>query len=250
VRADLTARDIVGFGAVTGVGALVSYGVMRMLGPVIMSRGPAIDEPVYRWTVSHQVEGWAAIMERFNKLGNSWTIWGAAGTGAACLAVTWPRRKWLPPTALASAVFVDKYVTLALRRKFSRVGPPGSPLGTYPSGGCDRAILFYGLIAHMLWREFSGSYRGKVWATGAVAALTFTVAYCREYLSRHWFTDILTGLLYGLVQLAPFLVGVRLVAGPAGVTASEDRPAFLAPRRLNLAAARISPAAELTPRTV
>ena len=36
-------------------------------------------------------------------------------------------------------------------------GRPGNPLGTYPSGGTDRVVLFYGLIAHLLWREFSGS---------------------------------------------------------------------------------------------
>ncbi len=126
------ANDIIRFGAITCAGAFFSYGVMRMLGPTIVRRGPAIDEPIYRWTSTHQVNRWAAVMERFNKIGNTWTIWGAAGAAAACLGVTWPRQKWLPPTALGAAVLVDKYVTLALRHTFDRPGPPGSPLGTYP----------------------------------------------------------------------------------------------------------------------
>jgi membrane-associated phospholipid phosphatase len=66
----------------------------------------------------------------------------------------------------------------------------------------------------MLWREFSGSERGKIWAIGSVTALAFHQAYCREYLSKHWFTDILSGLLYGGVLLAPFIATVRLIAGP------------------------------------
>jgi membrane-associated phospholipid phosphatase len=130
--------------------------------------------------------------------------------------VTWPHRKWLPPAALAAAIVVDHYATLALRRKFRRKGPPNSIRGTYPAGGCDRAVLFYGLIAYLLWREFDGTPRGKTWGVGAVAALSFNAAYCREYLSKHWFTDIVSGLVYGLVLLGPFVGAVRLIDGPAG----------------------------------
>lgn len=242
----LPARDLIRFGAFTVAGGVLSYGVMRLLGPTIVSRGPEIDEPIFDWTVRHRVQPWAEVMERFNKVGSTWTIWGAACTAAACLGVSWPRNKWLPPSALMSAVLVDKYVTLALRRTFRRPGPPGSPRGTYPSGGCDRAVFFYGLIANMLWREFSGTDRGKIVATGAVAALSFNVAYCREYLGKHWFTDIVTGLFYGLVLLVPFMAAIRLIAGPAAVKGAQDRRA-VGTRQLNLAAL-LSPAAGLSGR--
>jgi membrane-associated phospholipid phosphatase len=93
------------------------------------------------------------------------------------------------------------------------VGPAlqAAPLARIPAV----VFLFYGLIAYLLWREFSGSPQGKAWAIGAVAALTFNEAYSREYLSKHWFTDILSGVLYGAVLLAPFIAAVRLIAGPA-----------------------------------
>jgi membrane-associated phospholipid phosphatase len=48
-----------------------------------------------------------------------------------------------------------------------------------------------------------------------VAALSFNEAYSREYLSKHWLTDIVCGLLYGALLLAPFVAAVRLIAGPA-----------------------------------
>ena len=214
--------ELIRLGAVSYAGGALSYGVMRLLGPTVVNRGPAIDEPIVAWTSSHQVDWWAAIMERLGKIGNTWTTWGAAGTAAVCLAVSWPSRKWLPPAVLGAAILVDHYATLALRHKFGRPGPPGSPGGTYPSGGCDRVVLFYGLIGYLLWREFSGSPRGQVWAVGTVAALSFNEAYSRQYLSKHWFTDIISGLVYGAVLLGPFIAAVRLIAGPPG----PQRPAL------------------------
>jgi hypothetical protein len=209
------AADLIKLGVAAGASGAIAYKVMELLGPSVVKHGPAVDEPIRQWTVKHQVKRWADVMERLTKVGNTWTTWGAAGTAAATLAVAWPQRKWLPPAALGSALLVDKYATLALRHRFGRLGPPGSPGGTYPSGGCDRVVLFYGLIAYLLWREFSGTPQGKAWAVGVVSALSFNEAYSREYLSKHWSTDIVCGLLYGAILLAPFIGGVRVIAGPA-----------------------------------
>ena len=207
-------QDSVRLSAVSCIDGAVAYGVMRLLGPAVMKYGLKIDEPIARWTADHQLKQWAKVMERFTKVGNTWTTWGAAGTAAVSLAVTWPRYKWLPPAVLGSAIVVDHYATIALRRKFNRVGPPSSPAGTYPCGGVDRVILFYGLVAYLLWREFSGTSRGSALAIGTVAALAFNQAYSREYLEKHWFTDILAGLVYGAALLAPFVAGVRMIAWP------------------------------------
>jgi membrane-associated phospholipid phosphatase len=208
------AYDLVRLGAIASAGGVLSYQVMALLGPPIINNGPLIDVPIHDWINDNRVPTWAAVMDRFNKVGNTWTTWGAAGTAAACLGMAYPRKRWLPPSTLAVAVLVDKYATLALRHKFGRIGPPSSPLGTYPSGGCDRVMLFYGLIAYMLWREFSGTQKAKVYSIGTVAALGFIEAYCRAYLSKHWSTDIVSGLFYGVLLLLPFLAAVRLIAGP------------------------------------
>ena len=213
--------DLIRLGAICAAGGTVAYGVMNLLGPPVLNHALAIDEPIFRWTNNHQVDWWTAVMRRLNKVGDTWTAWGAAVTAAVCLGASWRRQRWLPPAALGTAVLVDHYATAALQHKFNRLGPPTSPLGTYPSGGTDRVVLFYGLIAHMIWREFSGNRRGKIWATGAVAALSFNTAYCREYLSEHWFIDIISGLVYGVALLVPFVVAVRLIAGPVGVEAGR-----------------------------
>jgi membrane-associated phospholipid phosphatase len=207
------ASGLLQLGAISCADGALSYGVMALLGRVILNHCPAIDEPIVSWTTKNQIDWWAAVTERFSRIGRRSTIRGAAGTAAVCLAVTWRERKWLPPVVLASAFLVDYNTTRALRRKFRRPGPPDSPRGSYPCGGCDRVVLFYGLIAHLLWREFGASQRGKCWAIGAVSALAFTEAYSQQYLSRHWFTDVASGLVYGAVLLAPFLAAMRLIAG-------------------------------------
>jgi membrane-associated phospholipid phosphatase len=212
------------------IGPLIVYGVMALLGLLVVHHGLAIDRPIYNWTINHRVQGWAAVQKRLTKIGDSWTCWGAAGAAAVCLAVTWREKRWLPPIALGAVIVVDKFTTSALRHTFHRLGPPDSPLGTYPSGGCDRVILFYGLIAYLLWREFSGRRTMAIWAGAAVAALGFNEAYSRGYLTLHWFTDILSGLFYGVLMLAAFITAVRLVAGPAVAGAADSRSAVAGSR--------------------
>jgi membrane-associated phospholipid phosphatase len=207
------AAGSVQFGVLAVLGAVVAFGVMALLGLLVVYHGLAIDRPVFRWLSSHQVHAAAAAMKRLTKTGDTWTAWAAAISAAVCLAVTWRDKRWLPPVALASLIVVDHYTTLALRHVFHRVGPPTSPLGTYPSGGCDRVIVFYGLIAYLLWREFSGRRTTAIWVAAVVAALGFNEAYSRVYLSLHWLTDALSGLIYGGLLLLAFILAVRAVAG-------------------------------------
>jgi membrane-associated phospholipid phosphatase len=195
-------------------GALLVYGVMALLGLLVVHNGLTLDRPIYDWTIAHQIHLWTRVMHRLTKIGDTWTTWGAAAAAAVCMAVTWRRNRWLPPVALGSLIVIDHFLTLALRHTFHRLGPPDSPLGTYPSGGCARVVVFYGLIAYLLWHEYSGRRRAAVWAAASVAALAFNEGYSRAYLTLHWSTDIVSGWLYGALLLAVFIIAVRFVAGP------------------------------------
>jgi len=216
-------------GAIAVVGTVVVFCLMWALGQIVVYHGLAVDKPIFNWMIHHQVHVLAGLMKRLTKIGDTWTCWGAAFAAAVCLAATWRTKKWLPPVVLAGLVVIDHFTTLALRHVFHRLGPPTSPLGTYPSGGCDRAIVFYGLIAYLLWREFSGRRSTAIALAGGVAALGFNEAFSRVYLSLHWTTDSVSGLLYGTLLLAVFITAVHLVAGPPIRPSSQSAtPAFQA----------------------
>ncbi len=199
--------------------------VTVLLGLLVVHAGPAIDKPFFHWTITHRMHLWASVMKRATKIGNTWTTWGAAGTAAVCLAVTWHSKRWLPPVALGALIILDKFAVIGIHHLVHRVGPPTSPLGTFPSGGTSRAVVFYGLIAYLLWREFSGSRRAAIWSAAAVAALAFNEGYSRVYLTLHWLTDVLTGWVFGCLLLAVWIAAGRLLAGPARATATPGRPA-------------------------
>ena len=216
--------SIIGMLLILVVGAVIVYGLTSLLGVLIVHTGPSIDKPIYTWMTHHRVHFWKSAMDRLTRIGDAWTTWGAAGAAAVCLAAFYRRNKWLPPVALGAAIFIDHYLTLALRHSFHRIGPPGSPLGTFPSGGCDRIFVFYGLIAYLIWREVSGARRAAVWSAGVVAALGFSEGYSRGYLTLHWFTDIISGIIYGCLILAVFIVTIRVVVGPAQTPRTESAP--------------------------
>jgi membrane-associated phospholipid phosphatase len=216
--------SIIGMLLILVVGAVAVYALTCLLGVLVVHAGPHIDKPIYTWMGQHRVHFWKSAMNRATKVGNTWTTWGAAVAAAVCLAAFYRGHKWLPPVALGAAIFIDHYLTLALRHTFHRIGPPDSPLGTFPSGGCDRIIIFYGLIAYLIWREVSGGRRAAIWSAGVVAALGFSEAYSRIYLTLHWFTDAISGLIYGCLILAVFIVTIRVVVGPARQRAANALP--------------------------
>jgi len=234
VAASRPARSsIVGLLLLLTVGAVAVYALTALLGVLVTHAGPTIDKPIYQWMSRHETHYWIAAMNRATKVGNTWTTWGAAVVAAICLAAFYRTRKWLPPVVLGAAIVIDHYLTLALRHTFHRLGPPDSPLGTFPSGGCDRILVFYGLIAYLIWREASGSRRVAIWSAGVVYAVAFSEAYSRVYLTLHWFTDAVSGLIYGTLILATFIAAIRLVDGPGRKPALEtgivpDEPAVSA----------------------
>jgi len=206
--------SVVGLLLLLTVGGVAVYALTTLFGVLVVHAGPTIDNPVYQWMIHHRLSSWTSAMNRVTKVGNTWTVWGAAVAAAVCLSAFYRSKKWLPPVVIGAAIVIDHYLTLALRHTFHRLGPPNSPLGTFPSGGCDRIIVFYGLIAFLIWREISGSRRVAIWSTGIVYALGFSEAYSRVYLTLHWFTDACSGLIYGTLILATFIAAIRLVDGP------------------------------------
>jgi membrane-associated phospholipid phosphatase len=203
------------FLAVIIVGGVVIFGIMALLGQLVLHGGPSIDKPLYHWTVTHRIHTWKGLMSSLTKIGNTWSTRMAVVSAAVCLAVTWRRFKWLPALAFLVLSLLQRYLTHGIHVVAHRVGPPGFAHGTFPSGGSERTVVFFGLIAYFLWREFSGRRVTAIWAGAAVAAVAFNEGYSRLYLGMHWSTDVLSGWFYGILLLALFILATRVVMGPA-----------------------------------
>jgi undecaprenyl-diphosphatase len=197
------------------VGAVVIFGIMALLGQLVLHGGPPIDKPLYHWTVTHRIHSWKGLMNSLTKIGNTWSTRMAVASAAVCLAVTWRRFKWLPALAFLVLSLLQRYLTHGIHMVAHRVGPPGFLHGTFPSGGSERTVVFFGLIAYFLWREFSGRRVTAIWAGAAVAAVAFNEGYSRLYLGMHWTTDVLSGWFYGILLLALFILATRVIMGPA-----------------------------------
>jgi membrane-associated phospholipid phosphatase len=208
-------RQALIFLGVIVVGGALIFGIMALLGQLVLHGGPSIDKPIYHWVAVHRIHPWKGLMNSLTKTGNAWSTRMAVVAAAVCLAVTWRRYKWLPAFAFVVLSVLQRYLTHLIHDVAHRVGPPDFPHGVFPSGGSERTVVFFGLIAYFLWREFSGRRVTAIWAGAAVAALAFNEGYSRVYLGMHWTTDVLSGWFYGILLLALFVLATRLVMGPA-----------------------------------
>ena len=114
-------RQALVFLAFIVVGAAVVFGIMALLGQLVLHGGPAIDKPIYHWVVTHRIHHWKRVMNSLTKTGDAWSTRMAVAAAAVCLAVTWRRFKWLPAFAFIFLTVLQRYVTLAIHLFAHRV---------------------------------------------------------------------------------------------------------------------------------
>jgi hypothetical protein len=142
------------------------------------------------------------------------------------LACAYKRRWWLPAFGIAGAFIGEKYLQKFLARAIHRGHPP-STLGTYPSGGVGRILAVYGaimILVIILMPLLSRAWRAGLW-TGVVTAAVIE-SFTRIYLSKHWLTDAVFGLPFGLLLLLTNVAAISALAYPR---ASPRHPAPLDP---------------------
>lgn len=192
-------------------GLSVTIGVSWALGLLAQALEGAVDQPVFAWFAARQVPAWSHPWSVLTHLGNRHETQLLTVVGAVVIAALWWRRRWwVPLLVLPTGYLFEKVGQHVLRELVDRGHPPGS-LGSWISGGCARLVIGYGLVVLLLlrWRPPRG-VRARAACWSVVAFLAAVEAYSRVYLLKHWFTDVLGGLLYGALGLAVLTAAVAV----------------------------------------
>lgn len=208
--------------------------VVAVLWPVgwpIKLTEQSFDVPVYEWWVARVADApgwWSRSWLTLTNIGGLTQTQTLTAVFAVVLAVLWRvlwrrRQWWVPLVVLPVGYVLEKTLQDLLKLVVDRGHPP-TTLGSFPSGGCARVVLVYGLIVFLLlWGARVRDRR--VWvAGGALVAVCATIqAYARTFNLEHWVTDVAAGLVFGLMLLVTMVVAV--------VVLDRDAPRRDVPRR-------------------
>jgi membrane-associated phospholipid phosphatase len=152
-----------------------------------------------------------SAMKILTQMGNFWQIVVAAVLGAVLLTLLSRTSRWVPAVLILTGLVGSRYLPKIVTN-ITRVPHPPTDLGTYPSGGVTRLVVIYGILFFVGLRLFAVArprLRAAVWSLFAL--MTWTEAYSRVHLQKHWVLDTVGGLLVGGLTLAAILFASRVL---------------------------------------
>lgn len=233
-----------------GVLVLLAGGGLTVLltwcfGGLVKALEPVIDHPLFAWFQQRQNAEWSKIWRVLTNIGSLDVSQGLTALAMVLIPLLWMRRRWwIPLMVLPTVYFMEKFLQDGLKVMVDRGHPP-TTLGSFPSGGCARVLVVYGLIVFFVLR-WSGT-RDRRWIVGGAAFVVLcemVQAYARTYNLEHWITDVFGGMLFGALLLG---VGIAasLVMDREPTHTSERPPRLGAERAVH--EREVSPAAQAQP---
>jgi len=185
-----------------------------------------VDEPAFHWFAGHRLGWWSDIWTRLTQIGSPSITQGVTVVAAIVFAVIWALQRrswWFPLLALPLGYLLEKYTQIVLQTVVHRGHPPTTH-GTYPSGGCGRVLVIYGMVIFLtvawLWPR-----NRRMWVAGwgLVAVLVSIQAYARIYNLEHWLTDVAGGIVFGVMLLGVMTSCLRVLDLPAAAQSQRSR---------------------------
>jgi undecaprenyl-diphosphatase len=154
-----------------------------------------IDDWWYRLMVDHRSEPFVEGAEALSIIGSAVVTWPVRVIAIVALAAT---RRWLQLTAFVAAIVSAELLTGPVKAWVGRPRPPGSLIETsgasYPSGhAIAAAVTAFALVVILL-----PAGRNRLRAIGLASAFAAAMALSRTYVSAHWLTDVVGGVLLGV----------------------------------------------------
>lgn len=260
----LVARLQPAFGRISGCILVLAAGagaVIALVWPLAYwaRNSDSFDHKVYNWILPRANSHWLhSAMRVLTEMSNNRQTQVVCAFFMVVLTIVWffHRRGLVvlaPAVLILVAYEVEHQLQHTLKVLAHRGGPVPAGLGAFPSGGCARIISVYGLIIFLVLRRF-GKTRGKVAiaAWTLLAAASFTEAYSRIYLGKHWLTDVIGGVVFGIILLFVLIAAAQMLDRPdreleATEVVGISGTSAAAQSRHVEAASEDSPAAELAP---
>jgi membrane protein DedA with SNARE-associated domain len=118
------------------------------------------------------------------------------------------RQRWMAAAHWLAALAFGLALTWLLGNTVDVVRPPGASSGFgFPSIAVTMSTIAFGFFAVLIARELPG--RDRVWpylVSGVVVAL---IGFARLYLGAHWLSDVVGGMLLGIVWLLVLGIAYR-----------------------------------------
>lgn len=208
-----------GFALTVAAGAGMALAICWPLGVLARHIDPA-DHRAFHWVMPRADVPWlTSAMKTLTQMGNNQPTQILTVIAAVLVGLVWSRYRpvlfaFLPAVVLLGAYELEHQLQVALLHLAHRGHPP-TTLGTYPSGGCARLVLTWGLIAYLLLipRKKTRSWQGYA-AMTFVACAAYIEGFSRIYLSKHWVSDVVGGWIFGLILLFVMIVATRVLDRP------------------------------------
>ena len=165
----------------------------------VLMRGEAlaIDQNVYGLMTTLRNPLADRLMAGLASIGDAAVLVPAAGLAMIWLA--W-RRRWMAVTHWLAAVGFGVALTALLEAVISMPSPPTAHGGFgFPSMTVTMTTITFGFFAILIARELPG--RSRVWPYLVSGIVATTVGFARIYLGAHWLSDVVGGMLLGIVWL-------------------------------------------------
>src|SRR3546814_684426 len=179
---------------------LLAIGVawFALLGTVLMRSEPlALDRAVYETMLTLRNPLADRLMAGLASIGDAMVL-----VPAIVLTMAWLlwRKRWLAAAHWLAALAFGLVLTALLGAVVDMPNPPTAPLGFgFPSIAVTMATITFGFFAVLIAREMPG--RRRVWPYLVSGAVVAVLGFARLYLGAHWLSDVVGGMMFGIVWL-------------------------------------------------
>jgi len=176
----------------------MSWAWFALLATVLMRNEPlTMDLVIFETMVGLRNPLADRLMAGLASLGDIWVLGPAAVLALAWL--VW-RRRWMAAMHWLAALGFGLALTTILDVLIDMPRPPTAPSGFgFPSIQVTMTTVTFGFFAVLIARELPG--RSRVWPYLLAVTVIATLGFARLYLGAHWLSDIIGGMLLGVVWL-------------------------------------------------